>query len=307
MNLVDEENNLSFRFHHFVDDRLKPLLKLPLVLGTRNERSHIERVELLAAEVLRHVTPHNTMCQPLGDGRLAGSRLPDKDWIVFCAPAQDLQYTTYLLVAADHRVELPAAGPLNQVYRILSQCLVGILRSLAGYLLPLAQLLNGFLHFSRCDAGIAHHAGSVVVLLHQGQQQMFNGDKLITHLAGKIRRLLKHRVGLPAQHGVTTRYARIGFNLAVDHPLHIRCVHAQLLKQEAGHILTHQHHPFQQVSRFNHLLVISLRNLDRLLYRLLRLYCKIVEVHIALFLYRNHCNLISCSKIILSYQQRTNA
>ena len=46
MNLVDKQDNTTFGLRHLIDDTLQTFLKLALVLGTSNQRTHIKGIEL---------------------------------------------------------------------------------------------------------------------------------------------------------------------------------------------------------------------------------------------------------------------
>ena len=74
VNLVYEEDDVAVGVGHFLDDALEPLLKFALILGSCHERAHIERVELLVFQVLRHVATDDSLGQSFYDSRLSGSR-----------------------------------------------------------------------------------------------------------------------------------------------------------------------------------------------------------------------------------------
>ena len=71
---VDEEYYTPVGIGDFLDDALETLLELALVLGSGNECSHVERVELLVLQVLRHVATHYTFCQTFNDCCLTRTR-----------------------------------------------------------------------------------------------------------------------------------------------------------------------------------------------------------------------------------------
>ena len=74
MNLVDEEDNLALRLYYAVDYALQSLLKLTLILGTSHEGTHVEGIDFLFLQVLRHITAHYTLCQSLSNSRLTCTR-----------------------------------------------------------------------------------------------------------------------------------------------------------------------------------------------------------------------------------------
>ena len=71
VNLVDEQDNLALCLGNLVDNRLEAFLKLALVLGTGNQGTHVERVDLFLLQVLGHVAAHDALRQSLDDGGLA--------------------------------------------------------------------------------------------------------------------------------------------------------------------------------------------------------------------------------------------
>src|SRR4029079_6179654 len=53
--------------------------------------------------------------QPFGNGRLADARLTDERGVVLCSSAEDLDDALDLLLAADHRIDLPGTNRVGQV------------------------------------------------------------------------------------------------------------------------------------------------------------------------------------------------
>ena len=132
MELVDEEDDLSFGIRDFLEDRLEPFLELAAVLGAGDERAHIERDDLLVLEPFGHVLPDDALRQPLDDGGLADAGLADEDGVVLGAPRQHLDHAADLLVAADDRIELVLAGEIGQIAAVALERLIGALGVLAG-------------------------------------------------------------------------------------------------------------------------------------------------------------------------------
>jgi hypothetical protein len=55
---------------------------------------------------LGHVAIDNALRQPFDNGRLADAWFADQGWVVLGAPAQNLDHTFDLCLAADHWIEL---------------------------------------------------------------------------------------------------------------------------------------------------------------------------------------------------------
>ena len=111
---VDEEDVVPVGLGDLLDHGLHALLEVATVLRTREHGGDVERDELLAAERGGHVAPHDALRQPLGDRGLADAGLADEHGIVLGAAGQDLHDAADLVVAADDRVELAAAGALGE-------------------------------------------------------------------------------------------------------------------------------------------------------------------------------------------------
>ena len=82
--LIDEQDDAGTFLSgllDFVQDRLDTLLILSLVLRTRHERTHVERVQT-AEERSRNVAVYDTLSKALGDGRLSNTWFTDEDGVV---------------------------------------------------------------------------------------------------------------------------------------------------------------------------------------------------------------------------------
>src|SRR5213076_2432447 len=79
-----------------------------------------------------HVAAGDALGQALDDGGLAHARLADQDRVVLGAATEHLDDAADLLVAADHRVELPLPRQGGQVAAVLLQRLIGGFGILAG-------------------------------------------------------------------------------------------------------------------------------------------------------------------------------
>jgi hypothetical protein len=107
--LVDEQQDASFRGPDLGQDGLEPLLELAPVLGPRDQGAHVQAEDRLVPQPLGHVTAIDPLGQALHDGGLAHAGVADQDRVVLGLAGQDLDDAPDLGVPADHRVE-PAAG-----------------------------------------------------------------------------------------------------------------------------------------------------------------------------------------------------
>ena len=122
--LVDEGDDLAPGVGDLLEHRLQPLLELAPVLGAGHHGAEVEGQQALAPQAVGHVALDDAAGQALHDGRLADAGLADEHRVVLGPPGEDLDHPPDLLVAADDRVELAAAGVRGQVPAVLLQRLV---------------------------------------------------------------------------------------------------------------------------------------------------------------------------------------
>ena len=130
--LVDEGDDLTLAVGDLLEDGLEPILEFTAVLRARDHRGDVERDEALVAQALGDVALDDAPRQALGDGGLADAGLTDEHRVVLGATREHLDDASDLLVAPDDRVELALAGVLGEVAAVLLECLVLLLRVLAG-------------------------------------------------------------------------------------------------------------------------------------------------------------------------------
>src|SRR5712691_7412713 len=82
MQLVDEYDVTPFSCRDLFENRLEPLLEFPAELGARDERTDIERDEMLVLQRIRYVAVDDALRQPLDDRRLAHAGLADEHRVV---------------------------------------------------------------------------------------------------------------------------------------------------------------------------------------------------------------------------------
>ena len=141
MHLIDEEQDLALRFDDLIENALQTFLKLAAILRTSHQRAHIQRIQNLILQGFRHIASHDAARQALDDCRLADTRLADEHRIVLRPARQDLDRTTDLLIAADHRVQLAMPRGIREIAAIFLERLIALLRMIARDIL-LAVLLD---------------------------------------------------------------------------------------------------------------------------------------------------------------------
>ena len=71
----------------FLDYALEALFEVTAILGARNQRAHVERIDRRVAQHLRHPLLGNHSRQALREGRLADTRITDVQGVVLPAAA----------------------------------------------------------------------------------------------------------------------------------------------------------------------------------------------------------------------------
>ena len=184
--LIDEQDDLTFRFLHFLEHGLQAVLELAAVLGAGDQRAHVELDEVAVAQGARHVAGHDTLGDALDDGRLADARLADEHGVVLGAARQYLDGTANLVGTADDRVELAGAGEVADVATVLLQRLK--LRLVLGrrHAVIAAQLLVDLLDALLGHAGVTQNAAGLALVLGKCHQQMLGHHKAVAHLSGLL-------------------------------------------------------------------------------------------------------------------------
>ena len=101
-----------------LDDGLQPLLEVAAKARARQQRAHVERVDLDALERVGHVAVVNRERQPLGQRGLAHARLADEHRIVLAPAQQHMNRALEFVLAPDQRIDLSLGGALGEVDRV---------------------------------------------------------------------------------------------------------------------------------------------------------------------------------------------
>ena len=207
--LVDKEQHTTLGRDNLLNYCLESLLELALVLCTSHQRTHIQRVYHLVLQILGHIATHYTLGNALGNGGLTHTRLADKYRVVLRSARQNLQHATYLLIAANHRVETPSSSTIVEVYRILTQRVKLQFVALGVYGSPFAKLLNGGDKLVVVYAIASQYVACRAALLSHSNQQMLYRGVTIGECARKVDSSLHHGRALAREEHVAcgTLYA----------------------------------------------------------------------------------------------------
>ena len=187
--LVDEEDDAAVGLAHLVEDGLQTLLELAPVLGTCDQRAHVQREDGLVLQGVGYVPLDDALGQTLGDGGLAHAGFTDEDGVVFALAAEDADDVADLVVAADDGVQLVLAGAVHQIGAVLLQRVVGLLGVVAGDPLVAPDGSQSLHHlFPGNVVGAEQLFQGCVGAVQQAQEQMLHRDILVFHGVG-------HRLG----------------------------------------------------------------------------------------------------------------
>ena len=114
VDLVDEQHDVAAGLD-LLEHLLQALLEVAAVTAAGDERTEVERVQLLVAQRVGDVVADDLLGEALDDGGLADARLADEHRVVLGATAEDLHDPLELAAATDDRVELLLAGELGEV------------------------------------------------------------------------------------------------------------------------------------------------------------------------------------------------
>ena len=118
---IDEEDDLSSRRLHLVDQSLQPVFKLAFNSRARLQEGQVETVDLNPLQGRRHIAADQAIGKPLHHGRLSNARLTGENRIVLPPPHQDVDHLPHFNIAAQNRIDLPGLGVGSQVHRVLVQ------------------------------------------------------------------------------------------------------------------------------------------------------------------------------------------
>ena len=182
MELIDEEDHLALALLDFLEHGLQSLLELAAVLGTRDQRAHVERKETLVLESLGHVAAHNALCKSLDDRRLTDAGFTDQNRVILGLTAQDANRVPNLLVAADDGIQLLIPRALHKVVTVLIQRVVSCLGVIRGDALIAAHRGEGLQELLAADAVRPEELldGAVRMREHT-EEEMLHGDIVVSH------------------------------------------------------------------------------------------------------------------------------
>ena len=128
MQLIDEKNNLAVALLDFSKNSLQTFLEFTSVLGTGYQCAHIQRINLLVLQAIRHIALDDTLCQTLDNCGLTYTRLTDQYRVVLRLTRKDTDNVTDLRITANDRIHLLGSCLAYQIFCILTQAVISCLR-----------------------------------------------------------------------------------------------------------------------------------------------------------------------------------
>jgi hypothetical protein len=136
VDLVDEEDGPRLLFE-LADHALEPLLEIAAVLGTGDQRTHVERIDSAVRQHVGDFPFDDHARQAFCDGGFSDTGFAHIQRIVLAAPAQDLDGAFHFERAADQRIDLAVLRELVEIGGVLVErtAAVGVaIRALAARL-----------------------------------------------------------------------------------------------------------------------------------------------------------------------------
>ena len=155
MKFINKNNRLTFILRNVFEHCFESLFKFAAVLGTGQQRCHVQHQYTLVFERFGHFAVDDALRQSFDDGGFADTRLANQHRVVLAAPLQDLNDAADLVVAADHRVELALARPVGEVEAVFHQGLALLLGVGAADRLTAAYSGDGALQRGLAESGVA--------------------------------------------------------------------------------------------------------------------------------------------------------
>ena len=184
---VDEEDHLALGGGDLLEHGFQAFFKFAAVLGSGDQRAHVEGDDLTVFQVFGNVAAHDAAGESFDDGGFADAGFADQDRVVLGAARQDLDHAADLVVTADHRVEFVLHRHQSEVAGILLQRLKGVFRIGGGDPLVAADALQGLQYLVGGEPGLGQQLirGAAGRLEHR-QQQVFDADVFILHGFGLL-------------------------------------------------------------------------------------------------------------------------
>ena len=154
MQLIDKEQDLAVRLLDFIEDGFQPFLKLAAVLGTRNQRAHIQRENLLVFQRCGYIPLGDSLRETFDYRRLADAGLTDQHRVVLGLSRENPDDISDFIITADHRINLLRLRLRDKLLAEFLQRIISIFRIVRCDLLAAADSLQRLQKSVLCNVKI---------------------------------------------------------------------------------------------------------------------------------------------------------
>src|SRR5699024_10130929 len=121
VDLIYEEDDTAVGFLNLFEDGLQPLLELTAVFRSGHKCRQVQFKNRLVPETVGHIPPHDALCEPLDDRRLADGGFADQNRVVLPVPAQYADGVAYFLIPSDDRINVAVTHFFDEVAPVFFQ------------------------------------------------------------------------------------------------------------------------------------------------------------------------------------------
>ena len=280
MQLINEQNNLSFAVLHILQHRFQTLLKFTPVFGTGNQRTHIQGKYLLILQSLRDIPPDYPLRQAFHHSCFTDAGFTDEHGVILRLSGQNTDDVAYLRISADHRIQLLVSGLLHQILAVFFQRVISGLRVIAGNSLIAANRRQRLKETLPGDTVFRPDSLNFLIrMLDHAQEQMLYGNIFVSHLFRLILCGCKHLIQLSSHINLAALYL---YTLAnrVLHPVHkVFLLNTHFLNQLQYKAVFYGKEAVEQMFFFNFLVAVFIRQLLAAFHGLHGFLCKFGNVH----------------------------
>ena len=213
VDLVDEQDDVTAGAD-LLEHLLQPLFEVTAVPRTGDQRTQVQRVQLLVLDRLGHFALDDLLGQPLDDGGLAHAGRAHEDRVVLRTAREHLHHALDFLLPADDRVQLPFPRGGGQVPAELVEHQRGRRRGLRRR--PGRRGLLALVSVQQLDHLLAdtvqvgteldqHLRGHPIALADEAQQDVLGPDVVVTELQRLTQGQLQHLLGARSKGDVPGR------------------------------------------------------------------------------------------------------
>src|SRR5215510_8309867 len=185
---IEKEDDLALPGGHFIDHALDPLLEFAAILGPRDQKRQIERVEPARFERIGDVARDDAQGESFYYRRFADARITDQDGVVLRFSEQRLNDEADLLIAPDDWHELPLPREFAQIAAEAFEQRARA-RSLPQHLACTALRLRRLFHRLGLHSRIAQRrAQALLATIQRGGQKVGRLDKFGVSPLGDLER-----------------------------------------------------------------------------------------------------------------------